>query len=82
MARYECTNCGEGGGIAYGTCRQCTPERLWNVLNSRECRYPVRLVKLAHSRIRRAYKTRYIIRADGTVEPKYQLPDWYSEEVK
>lgn len=34
MAHYDCSNCGDYGGIAFGMCKSCTPKE-WDELNRR-----------------------------------------------
>ena len=35
MSHYDCSNCGEYGGIAFGYCRSCTPLEYTNLENER-----------------------------------------------
>lgn len=35
MAHYDCSNCGEYGGIDFGMCSSCTPKEYHDLINER-----------------------------------------------
>lgn len=74
MAHYDCSDCGESGGIAYGYCDNCTPKEVLRLkeLLQQEKKDAAKIFDQQHMKAKNDFIEEYVSQLQSAYNKAYQ----------